>query len=56
MAPEVLVIRKRQFNFRDIPIKDHVIEDIGEAADELEEITEKFIQSVGVSAVESMMT
>ena len=31
----------------------NVIEDIGAAADELEEITERFIQSVGVSAVES---
>ena len=42
-------------NFRDITMEDHVIEDIGAAADELEEITERLIQSVGVSAAESMM-
>ena len=49
-------IQKNTFLFRDVIMEDHVIEDIGEAADELEEITERFIQSVGVSAVESMMT
>ena len=37
-------------------MQDNVIEDIGAAADELEDITERFIQSVGVNAVESMMT
>ena len=42
-------------NVRDITMEDHVIEDIGAAADELEEITERLIQSVGVSAAESMM-
>ena len=42
-------------NIRDITMEDHVIEDIGAAADELEEITERLIQSVGVSAAESMM-
>ena len=31
----------------------HIIEDIGAAADELEELTEKFIRAVGISAVES---
>lgn len=41
-------------NVRDITMEDHVIEDIGAAADELEEITERLIQSVGVSAAESM--
>ena len=35
-------------------MEDHVIEDIGAAADELEEITERFIRSVGASAVQSM--
>ena len=42
-------------NFRDITIEDHVIEDIGAAADELEKITERLIRSVGISAAESMM-
>ena len=37
-------------------MQDNVIEDIGAAADELEDITERLIQSVGVNAVESMMT
>ena len=37
-------------------MEENVIEDIGAAADELEEITERFIQSVGVSAVESRIT
>jgi len=36
-------------------MQDNVIEDIGAAADELEEITERFIQSVGVNAVEMMI-
>ena len=33
--------------------EEDIIEDIGAAADELEEITERFIRSVGISAVES---
>jgi len=40
---------------RDGTMEENVIEDIGAAADELEEITERFIQSVGVSAVEMMI-
>ena len=51
-----VILFRRKKNFRDGTMEENVIEDIGAAADELEEITERFIQSVGVSAVESRIT
>ena len=47
---------EKKNKFSESTMQDNVIEDIGAAADELEDITERFIQSVGVNAVESMMT